>query len=67
MTGVRSLPVKEARMRNRSASRGTSGGFRIAYFYDERQVIFLMIVARSARIQLTGDRVLALIGEEDLG
>lgn len=66
MTGVRALPVKEARMRNRSAGAGKSGGFRIAYFYDSATIYLLMIVQRSARIQVSGERILALLEKEGL-
>lgn len=43
---VGGLPVKVARMRDRSSGRGKSGGYRVAYYYDDTQILLAYITER---------------------
>lgn len=44
--GVHGLPVKVARMTDRSSNRGKSGGYRVAYYYDDTMILLTFITQR---------------------
>ena len=55
--GVRGLPVKVARMTDRSSSRGKSGGYRVAYYYDDTMVFLTFITQRDQMDQRSAARI----------
>ena len=44
--GVQGLPVKVARMSDRTSSRGQSGGYRVAYYFDNSLILLTFITTR---------------------
>ena len=59
--GVRGLPVKVARMRDRTSGRGKSGGFRVAYYYDDTQILLAYITPRDQLDQHSTARILEVL------
>ena len=44
--GVHGLPVKVVRMTDRTSNRGRSGGYRVAYYYDDNMIFLTFITQR---------------------
>ena len=44
--GVQGMPVKVARMSDRTSNRGQSGGYRVAYYYDDSLILLTFITTR---------------------
>ena len=56
--GVRGLPVKVARMSDRSSNRGQSSGYRVAYYYDDSQIVLLFITQRDRLDRRSASRIM---------
>ncbi len=61
--GVQSRPIHWARIRNRSARSGKSGGFRIVYYFDDVLILLIAIDARSEFRQLPAYRLELILKE----
>ena len=59
--GVHGMPVKVARMSDRSSNRGQSGGYRIAYYYDDSQIVLVFITQRDRLDRRSASRILGTL------
>ena len=56
--GVQGMPVKVARMTDRTSNRGKSGGYRVAYYYDDSMILLTFITQRDRLDQTSTARIL---------
>lgn len=56
-------PIRWARIRNRSARSGKSGGFRIVYYFDDALILLITIDTRSEFRQLPTYRLELILKE----
>ena len=59
--GVQGLPVKVARMSDRTSGRGQSGGYRVAYYYDDSIILLTFITTRDKLDQRSTSEILAAL------
>ena len=59
--GVGGLPVKVTRMRDRTSRRGQSGGYRVAYYYDDNQILLAYITSRDQLDRHATARILEVL------
>lgn len=64
LRGVQGLPVKWARLGNRSASKGKRGGFRVVYYFKNELILLIMIDTRAEIKYLPPKRVLQILKDE---
>ncbi len=67
LKGVEGRPIRWARLRNRSASTGTSGGFRVVYYFDDAQILLLTIDIRASIDYVDPRKILQILAEAGLG
>ena len=63
---VEGLPVKIARMTDRSSNRGKSGGYRVAYYYDDSQILLTYITPRDKLDQNSTTRIMNTLAKAGL-
>ena len=61
MRGVGGRPLKWTRLRNRSARRGKSGGFRIVYYIGDTSILLVMIDTRADINFVSPERLLRIV------
>ena len=62
--GVQGLPVKVARMSDRSSGRGQSGGYRVAYYFDDSLILLTFITTRDQLDQRSTLRIVDTLRRE---
>ena len=53
-------------MRDRSSNRGKSGGYRVAYYYDDKRILLAYITQRDRLDQHTVDRIAEVLRKAGL-
>ena len=66
LKGVEGRPVRWARLRNRSAKTGASGGFRVVYYFDDALILLLIIDTRASIDYVAPERILRILNEAGL-
>ncbi len=66
LKGVEGRPVRWARLRNRSAKTGASGGFRVVYYFDDSLVLLLTIDSRASIDYVAPERILRILNDAGL-
>jgi mRNA-degrading endonuclease RelE of RelBE toxin-antitoxin system len=56
--GVHGLPVKVARMSDRTSNRGKSSGFRVAYYYNDDIILLTFITQRDQLDRRSTSRIM---------
>lgn len=63
LKGVEGRPVRWARLRNRSANTGASGGFRVVYYFDDALILLLTIELRASIDYVAPERILRILDD----
>ena len=66
LKGVEGRPIRWARLRNRSAKTGASGGFRVIYYFDDALVLLLTIDSRASIDYVAPERILWILHDAGL-
>lgn len=66
LKGVEGRPIRWARLRNRSAKTGASGGFRVIYYFDDALVLLLTIDSRASIDYVAPQRILRILDDAGL-
>ncbi len=66
LRGLGGQPLKWTRLRNRSARRGKSGGFRVVYYVGEQLILLVMIDTRADIMDVSRKRLLQIVKDAGL-